>query len=61
MRKLLLGSLAFCSLVAWAQENTFLSNDYWKQKPTITQVQQSIAQGNSPTQLNARSHSWQKQ
>ena len=53
MRKLLLGSLAFCSLVAWAQENTFLSNDYWKKKPTITQVQQSIAQGNSPTQLNA--------
>ena len=36
------------------KENIFLTNDYWKQQPAVAQVQQAIAQGNSPTALNSR-------
>lgn len=37
-----------------AQENVFLTNEYWKQKPSVTQVEQVINQGNSATAFNSR-------
>ena len=37
-----------------AQENVFLTNEYWKQKPSVTQVEQAINQGNSATAFNSR-------
>lgn len=54
MKKLLLAIIALLILNAHAQQNVFLSNDYWKQQPTVAQVQQAIAQGNSPIALNSR-------
>ncbi|WP_026193988.1 ankyrin repeat domain-containing protein [Capnocytophaga cynodegmi] len=39
-----------------AQKNIFLSNDYWKTKPTVEQVKQKIAEGNNPTELNERAY-----
>ena len=37
-----------------AQENVFLTNEYWKQKPSVAQVEQAINQGNSATAFNSR-------
>ncbi|GIM52995.1 hypothetical protein CAPN004_20250 [Capnocytophaga cynodegmi] len=39
-----------------AQKNIFLSNDYWKTKPTVEQVKQKITEGNNPTELNERAY-----
>tara|TARA_B100000795_G_scaffold13814_1_gene9460 strand:+ start:1510 stop:2220 length:711 start_codon:yes stop_codon:yes gene_type:complete len=36
-----------------AQENIFLSRDYWKLNPSIEQVITGIAEGNSPSELNS--------
>ena len=33
-------------------KNTFLERAFWKSNPTISQVEQKIAEGNSPTKLN---------
>ena len=54
MKKLLLAITVLLIVNTYAQENVFLSNDYWKQQPTVAQVQQAIAQGNSATALNSR-------
>lgn len=35
-----------------AQDNIFLSRDYWKVNPTIAQVEKDIKAGNDPSQLN---------
>ena len=56
MRKnifLLLGIVSYCLS---AQNNVFLSNDYWKTKPTTDQVKQKIAEGNDPIALNERAY-----
>ncbi len=37
-----------------AQENVFHTNEYWKQKPSVAQVEQAINQGNSATAFNSR-------
>ncbi|WP_303076700.1 ankyrin repeat domain-containing protein [Capnocytophaga sp.] len=50
---------SFCIVISgWlsAQQNVFLSNDYWKTKPTVLQVKQKIAEGNDPTALNERAY-----
>ena len=54
MRKLFIGCLVFMGLTMRAQTNVLLTEAYWKQKPSVAQVQQAIAEGNSPTALNAR-------
>jgi len=38
---------------AIAQENVFLSRDYWKNGPSLDQVKRDISLGNDPAQLNA--------
>lgn len=45
--------LLVCSWLS-AQNNIFLSGDYWKTNPTPEQVRQKIAEGNDPTALNER-------
>ena len=42
MKKLLLAITVLLIVNTYAQENVFLSNDYWKQQPTVAQVQQAI-------------------
>ena len=54
MIKLFIGCLVFMGLTMKAQTNVLLTEAYWKQKPSVAQVQQAIAEGNSPTALNAR-------
>ena len=47
-------ALFVVSSICWGQQNPLLTNDYWKAKPTVVQLQQTIAEGHSPTELNAR-------
>ena len=54
MKKLLLAITVLLIVNTYAQENVFLSNDYWKQQPTVAQVEQAINQGNSATAFNSR-------
>ena len=54
MRKLFIGCLVLMGLTMRAQTNVLLTEAYWKQKPSVAQVQQAIAEGNSPTAFNAR-------
>jgi ankyrin repeat protein len=35
-----------------AQENVFLSRDYWKANPSVEQIKLAITEGNSPSELN---------
>ncbi len=35
-----------------AQDNVFLSRDYWKTNPTVEQVKKAISEGNNPSELN---------
>lgn len=35
-----------------AQENIFLTRDYWKANPSVTQIKATIASGNNPSELN---------
>ncbi|HAH33857.1 MAG TPA: hypothetical protein DCL52_03625 [Flavobacteriaceae bacterium] len=35
-----------------AQENLFLSRDYWKLNPSVDQIKTAIVNGNNPSQLN---------
>ena len=46
-----LGLLLFTSVV-FANENVFLSRDYWKKNPSVELIKQSIIEGNNPTELN---------
>ena len=43
MRKLFIGCLVFMGLTMRAQTNVLLTEAYWKQKPSVAQVQQAIA------------------
>ena len=44
------------SLYANAQDNTLLSGDFWKGKPTIEAIKGEIAKGNNPAEQNAGFH-----
>ncbi len=46
--------VAFTSLKA-QQQNTLLSADFWKQKPTVEAVKAEIVKGANPAELNSRS------
>jgi len=35
-----------------AQDNIFLSRDYWKGNPSIAQIKEAILKDNSPSELN---------
>lgn len=48
-------ALFVANTISWGQQNPLLTNEYWKAKPTVAQLQQAIAQGHSPTEFNARS------
>jgi len=50
MRLLIFFILGF--QVSIAQKNDFLSRDFWKTNPTIENIEQKIATGNNPTELN---------
>lgn len=54
MDRILFSFVVMLSYCLSAQQNVFLSNDYWKTKPTVEQVKQKIAEGNNPTALNER-------
>ncbi len=54
MNRILFSFVVMLSYCLSAQQNVFLSNDYWKTKPTVEQVKQKIAEGNNPTALNER-------
>lgn len=54
MNRILFSFVVMLSYCLSAQQNVFLSNDYWKTKPTVEQVKQKIAEGNDPTALNER-------
>lgn len=49
--------LIFClsvlfSTAIFAQENVFLTRDYWKSNPSVAQIQKDIEAGNDPSELN---------
>lgn len=56
MNKIFLSVLMMLSCWLSAQQNVFLSNDYWKTHPSVEQVKQKIAEGNDPTALNERAY-----
>ncbi|NER12615.1 ankyrin repeat domain-containing protein [Leptobacterium flavescens] len=45
-------AICFVSVKAGAQ-NVFLSRDYWKANPSVSQVEKDIAAGNDPSELNS--------
>lgn len=44
-------TLVFCSKM-FAQENLFLSRDYWKSNPTVDDIKKDINKVNNPSKLN---------
>ena len=50
---LILVSCFFLAIHTQAQENVFLTRDYWKENPSIAQIEKDIKAGNDPTQLNS--------
>jgi ankyrin repeat protein len=36
-----------------AQDNIFISRDYWKENPSVSQIKSAIANGNNPSELNS--------
>lgn len=56
MKRVIFFLCFFVSGFLLAQKNIFLSNDYWKTKPTVEQVKQKITEGNNPTELNERAY-----
>ncbi|KQR94823.1 hypothetical protein ASG01_02865 [Chryseobacterium sp. Leaf180] len=52
MKKLLYSSLILLSAFFSAQKNTFLSQDFWKTKPTLELVKTEIERGNSVSEKN---------
>jgi len=44
--------LLLTSINISAQKNVFIGRDFWKTKPTITQIEEKITAGNNPSQLN---------
>ena len=55
MKKTLLAALLFVASYANAQTNSLMNGEFWKGKPTLTDVQDEIKKGNSPSQPNAAS------
>ncbi|CEN33071.1 putative ankyrin repeat protein [Capnocytophaga cynodegmi] len=56
MKRIIFFFCFFVTGLLLAQKNIFLSNDYWKTKPTVEQVKQKITEGNNPTKLNERAY-----
>ncbi|WP_405252261.1 ankyrin repeat domain-containing protein [Capnocytophaga cynodegmi] len=56
MKRIIFFFCFFVTGLLLAQKNIFLSNDYWKTKPTVEQVKQKITEGNNPTELNERAY-----
>lgn len=50
---LILINLFFIGIHTQAQENVFLSRDYWKTNPSIVLIEKDIKEGNDPSQLNS--------
>ena len=44
-------TLLCCSAGVTAQENVFLSRDYWKSNPSVSQIQKDIVSGNDPVAM----------
>lgn len=42
----------FISSEILAQDNVFLSREYWKENPSVAQIKEAISEGNSPSALN---------
>ena len=53
MKKILLLPILITFFTGIAQENIFLSRDYWKANPSIAQIEKDIAAGNDVSQRNA--------
>lgn len=52
MKKIVLTLAILVSYFAKAQENSLLSANFWKNNPTIEQVNQEISKGNNPSEAN---------
>ena len=44
--------ILFISVETVAQDNIFLSRDYWKANPSVVQIKKDNAAGHDPAQLN---------
>lgn len=44
--------ILFISVETVAQDNIFLSRDYWKANPSVVQIKKDVAAGHDPAQLN---------
>ncbi|MFD2907958.1 ankyrin repeat domain-containing protein [Flavobacterium ardleyense] len=51
MKKILFSTLLLVASIANGQ-NTLLSSDFWKKKPDLTLIKETIAKGNSPSEAN---------
>lgn len=56
MKKIFFSVCFFVFNLLSAQNNIFLSNDYWKTNPSVNQVKQKIAEGYDPIALNERAY-----
>ena len=53
MKNTILTLFLLATLGAAAQQNSLLSNDFWKSSPDVAAVKAEIAKGNDPAELNA--------
>lgn len=44
--------LLISSFTSFSQDNIFIGKEYWRTKPTITDIEEKIKEGNSPNELN---------
>ena len=53
-KKTILMLLVIVGNAAWGQKtNRLLDRSFWKQRPTIQEIEQSIQEGNSPTEMTS--------
>lgn len=52
MKKILFSTLLLIASIANGQ-NTLLNSDFWKKKPDLTLIKETIAKGNSPSEANS--------
>lgn len=52
MKKIFFSALLLSSLYSFAQQNTLLSQDFWKKSPNVETVKTEIAKGNKAEELN---------